>query len=333
MLVISARRERTQLADEPQDPQRIGTTRHEIADEDDAVAGSWPEGIEKVDQLTETPVHVADPNRASHGPTVPGDKRPRHLAGAPGSVLPSSPVEFARSPMMKNVRQSAFFFASLLTTLSLAGCGEKEEPYQKVPPVQGVSASLPPVPNVPEKPEKDGDAYTVWGASFALRNRVHTKEVSDQELTLTGYIVKTNLPDAPECAVHEGGKADPEGCRPPVPTFWVADDKGADLKDAIKVMGWASNYAQVYDAIKEFDTGKEDAAYADAVWGVNLPKPLPGPGAKVKVKGTYSSSFSMASGGIEADPVMGIMTYKEMTYLEEPAELATLPGVKRKPKR
>jgi len=219
----------------------------------------------------------------------------------------------------------------ILTAISAVGCGREEVKYEPVPAVSGTKASLPAVPNVPQRPEKDGDAFTVWGASYALRNRVHTKEVADQELKVVGYIVKTNLLDAPECAVHKGGKADPDGCRPAVPTFWIADSKDADLKDAMKVMGWASNYANIFDAIEEFDKGKEDATYADTTWGVNLPKPLPAVGAKVRVKGTYSTDFSMSSGGLEADPIMGIMTYKEIEYLEQAPELATLPGVKRKP--
>lgn len=221
--------------------------------------------------------------------------------------------------------------APLLLSVLLSACGQEELKYEPKPPVEGVSAQLPPVPNVPQKPEKDGDAYTIWGASYALRNRVHTKEVADQEIKVVGYIVKTNLMDAPECAVHKGGEADPDDCHPPVPTFWIADSKDADLKDAMKVMGWASNYAQIYEAIKEFDKGKEDAEYSDSTWGIALPKPLPAVGAKVKIKGTYSTEFSMASSGIEADPIMGIMTYKEMEVLENGPELATLPGMKRKP--
>lgn len=220
---------------------------------------------------------------------------------------------------------------------SLTACGRDEIKYEPVKPVTGVSVSLPSVPTVPDKPVKDGDAYTVWGASYALRNRVHTKEVADTKITLVGYIVKTNLEDAPECAVHKAGKADPEGCRAPIPTFWIADSKDADVKDAIKVMGFASNYAQLYDAIKEFDSGKKkdlepgEAEYSDQVWGVPIPNPLPAKGAKAKVTGTYSVNFTMSSGGAEADPIMGILTYGGIEYLEKAPELATLPGIKRKP--
>src|SRR5207237_865795 len=75
----------------------------------------------------------------------------------------------------------------------------------------GVTVNLPPVPNVPQKPIKAGDAYTVWGASYQLRSRVHHKDVADKSLKVTGYISKRNLADAPACAVHKTGKDDPEG--------------------------------------------------------------------------------------------------------------------------
>ena len=125
----------------------------------------------------------------------------------------------------------------LLIGSTLVGCGQEEAPYTPVPPVEGINVQLPPVPAVPEKQIKDGDAYTVWGVSYSLRNRVHEKEVADQDLSITGYIIKTNIADAPECAVHKGGEADPEDCHPSVPTFWIGDTKDADLKDSIMVMG------------------------------------------------------------------------------------------------
>lgn len=211
-----------------------------------------------------------------------------------------------------------------------AGCGQEETKYEPRPAVSGAKANMPPVPNVAKKPIKNGEAYTVWGASYYLRNRVHQKEVAGQKIKLTGWITKTNLPDAPECAVHEGGKGDPEGCKPPIPTFWLADEKNAEDKDSIKVMGWASNYAQIYDAIEKYDKekDKDDAeAHLDTYWGVEMPKPLPNTGAKITVEGTYSSTFTRSTKGTEADPIMGIMTYQKLTYLEEPPEPATLPGM------
>jgi hypothetical protein len=222
----------------------------------------------------------------------------------------------------------AFALASALASSSV-GCGGEEVKYQPRPGPSGVKAELPAVPNVPQKPVKAGDAYTVWGVAYHLRSRVHRKEVNGKKLSITGYITKTNLPQAPECAVHEGGKADPEGCNAPVPAFWIGDTKDAPENESIKVMGWASNFAQIYDAIEEYDK-KEDAQHQDTFWGVNLPNPLPVAGVKVTVKGDYSSTFTRASTGTEADPIMGIMTYESMTYQDKPAEPATLPGMDKK---
>jgi hypothetical protein len=223
---------------------------------------------------------------------------------------------------------------SILTgSLALAGCGGEEVKYEPRPAYSGQKASLPPVPNVPKKPVKSGDGYTVWGASYSLRSRVHKKEVAGKKLTLVGYITKTNLPDAPACAVHKGGKADPENCKPPIPAFWIGDTKDAPLTECIKVMGWASNFAQIYEAIAEFDKGKEDAEYNDTFWGVKVPNPLPIAGMKVAVTGTYGYNFTQSSTGAEADPIMGLMSLQEMKVLEPVEDLATLPTVKRKPPR
>ncbi len=229
-------------------------------------------------------------------------------------------------------RQSIRFacIPALALTMALTGCGREEPKYEAKPAVSGLKAELPPVPNVPQKPIKVGDAYTVWGASYYMRNRVHRKDVVDQKLSVTGYIVKTNLLEAPECAVHKGGVADKEGCVAPVPTFWIADSKDAAPEDTMKVMGWASNFAHIFDAIKEYDSGKKDVEVMDSVWGNKLPNPLPAVGAKVTVEGNYGVSFTKASGGAEADPIMGIMTAEDIKVLEPAPELATLPGIKRK---
>jgi len=221
----------------------------------------------------------------------------------------------------------AFLFAA---SLAAVGCGGDEVKYVPHPANSGAKASLPPVANVPKKPIKNGDAYTVWGASYYLRSPVHTKEVSRKKLSVTGYITKTNLGEAPACAVHKGGKADPENCKPPIPAFWLGDSKDAPESETIKVMGWASNFAQIYDAITEFDKGKKDAEHLDTFWQVKVPNPLPAKGAKVTVKGKYSTTFMKASSGAEADPYQGIIDFQDVKVLEPASELATLPGVKRK---
>lgn len=234
--------------------------------------------------------------------------------------------------MFQSRARTAFSIPSLVALcVGMAGCGGEEVKYQPVPAVSGAKANLPAVPNVVKKPIKDGDAYTVWGAAYYLRNRVHRAEVAEKKITLKGYITKTNLENAPECAVHKGGKADPEGCQAPIPAFWIGDTKDAPENESIKVMGWASNYAQVYDAIETFDKGKKDEEHMDTFWGINTPNPLPAKGAKITVTGTYSSTFTGSSVGTEADPIQGLMAYQSITVQEPAPELATLPGVKRKP--
>lgn len=213
------------------------------------------------------------------------------------------------------------------------GCSSEETKYEPKPAYTGAKASLPAVGSVPKKPLKEGEAYTVWGASYQLRSRVYHDGINDKDVKITGYIVKTNLPDAPECAVHETGKADPDNCNPPIPTIWLGETKDAPLDETIRVMGWASNFAQLYDAIKEYKkrekTKKTDAEpLQDAFWGVALPNPLPVKGAKVTVKGSYSSTFTKATSGIVSDPIMGVLTFDSIEYVEKPEELATLPGMK-----
>jgi len=231
------------------------------------------------------------------------------------------------------VGRSALAATLAVATLS-AACGPEKPKYTPRAAPSGVKASLPPVPNVPQKPLKSGDAYTVWGASYLLRSRVHHKDVADKNLKVTGYISKTNLMDAPKCAVHKTGKEDPEGCRPPIPTFWLCDTKDAPDADCIRVMGWASNFAQLHDAIEQFDKppppGKEKEAFTDNFWGVKVPDPLPAKGAKITVKGDYATTFTKATSGTVADPIMGLLTYNEIEVLEKAPELATLPGMKRK---
>jgi hypothetical protein len=215
---------------------------------------------------------------------------------------------------------------------SLFGCGKDDVKYQPRPAPK-VQASLPAVPNVPQTPIKRGDVYTVWGAGYSLRSRVLHKTLGDKPLSIEGYIVDTNLMQAPPCSVHKGGKADPEDCKPPVPTFWLADTKDAPKTDAIRVMGWASNYAQLFDAMKEIDEKAEKAEPQDTFWGKPIPNPIPAKGAKVRVTGPYSTTFTGASTGAQADPIMGILTYQKIEVLEQAPELATLPGVERKPKK
>jgi hypothetical protein len=226
--------------------------------------------------------------------------------------------------MSQRARSAAISTMISALCLGAVGCGQDEVKYEPRPAASGPKASLPPAANLPKRPLKNGDTWTVWGASYSLRSRVHRKEVAGKRISIQGYITKSNITEAPECAVHKGGKADPPD--------WIGDSKDAPESESIKVMGWASNFAQIFDAIDEFDKGKENAEHLDSFWGVKVPNPLPAKGAKVTVTGNYGTTFSKASSGAEADPFMGVVDFQEMTVQEPAPELATLPGKKRKEK-
>jgi tetratricopeptide (TPR) repeat protein len=200
--------------------------------------------------------------------------------------------------------------------------------------------ALPVVPLPPGMPSpklalgtvRSGDAYTVWGASYYLRNPAHQRAVTEAPIAITGYVTKTNLMQAPRCVVHRGGVADPENCYAEIPAFWIGDTPDAAEADCIKVMGFASNYAQIFEAIRQADSNKADEPYSDSFWGQVVPNPLPVAGQKLTVRGSYGLSFAKVSSGAESDPIMGILDYAERDVLEPSPQLATLPGVKRKPR-
>ncbi|HRG97519.1 MAG TPA: hypothetical protein PLR99_14795 [Polyangiaceae bacterium] len=201
------------------------------------------------------------------------------------------------------------------------GCGNADEPYKAAPVWSGKKASIPAVPQLPTNPIKSGDAYTIYGARHHLQSRIHDKEVTAKEITLVGYIVEENVSDAPVCAIHKTGKADPEGCVAEIPSFWIADAKG-ETKVKVRVLGWAKNYASVYEAMEKYKNLKEPPKelFKDEVWSVDVPYPLPAVGAKVKVTGKYGYTFSKASTGIVSDPSNGVLTYGKIEVLEPAAE-------------
>ena len=231
-----------------------------------------------------------------------------------------------------NVRFAAVLITAT-TALGAFGCGGEEQPYTPKPAVSGKKASLPAVPTLPSKQKKQGDAYTIWGVTHDLRSRVHAEEVNGKKISIVGYVVKTNYEQASKCAIHKTGKGDPPDCKSPIPTFSIADEKG-ETKDMIDVMGWASNYAQLFTMIEAIDKaprGKEDQVkYQDEFWGADLPNPIPNVGAKVKVTGTYGVTFTKATGGAAANPKYGILTAEKIEFIEQAPEKAYLPGMKKK---
>ncbi len=120
--------------------------------------------------------------------------------------------------------------------------------------------------------------------------RVDPGEVTMKEIAIVGYIVESNLAAAPACALHKTGQKDPEGCRAEIPTFAIADTKDARDERKIRVMGWASNWANVFEANRLYKDAKAAPAvmHKDAIWAVDVPYPLPAVGAKVRVRVTVA---------------------------------------------
>jgi hypothetical protein len=234
------------------------------------------------------------------------------------------------------MRTSTAVLATFLVALSSVSCGDENDKYKPQPAYSGAKASLPPVPQLPTNPIRVGDSYSVYGAIHQLRSRYHSAEVTSKDISITGYIVESNIPTAPACAVHPTGKKDPDDCKTEIPTFTISDTKGDKSGQKIRVMGWASNFANVYDAMQKYkdlkeppkpppqpdQAGKPGYMVQDELWAVLIPYPLPAVGAKVKVTGKYGVIFGKSSAGIVSDPTSGVMTYGTIETLEPPTEPA-----------
>ncbi len=225
---------------------------------------------------------------------------------------------------------------ALLLILASTACSGNDDPYKPTPAWSGKKANVPSVPSLPSSPIKGPDGFTVFGAIHHLNSVLHNPEVTAKEITIVGYIVDMNTSRAPSCAVHKTGKADPDDCKwsdgkpIQIPTIWIADDKNATEKSQrIRVMGFASNYANLFDANEKYKTLKEAPPekdqWKDELWAIAPPFPLPSVGAKIKVTGKYGVNFQRSSAGIEADPANGIMTYTKIDYIEQPPTPFTLP--------
>jgi len=254
-------------------------------------------------------------------------------------------------PLANRATRAAAGLISMLALSVLGGCGQTEKPYEKKPDAKE-KADIPKVPQLPPLTKKTADGWNIHGLIHDFRSQNHHTEVENAKLTIVGYIVKTNLvPCAkkdemnglkeqctPACAVHpqgsNKGKGDPEGCKAPEPSFWIADTpKAEDASEKIVVVGWARNFAQIHDAIEELDKTdpeKRDKDFFDKLKDetsqIALPNPIPTVGAHVKVTGTYGAQA--VRGGAMVDPNFGIMTVDTVEYIEPPPDTATLPGMK-----
>jgi len=213
-----------------------------------------------------------------------------------------------------------------LLGVTAAGCGGEENPYKPQPEWSGKAANLPAPPTLPNTPIKQGDGtYTVYGAIHQLRSLLHVKDVTAQPISIGGYIVDSNIPRAPDCAVHKTGKKDPDNCTPEVPSFWIADEKGATKGSRIRVVGWARNFAVIYDAMKAYKDVKAGdqpkKPVTDDMLNVDVPFPLPAVGAKVKITGAYNVSKVVVSDMV-SEPLGGVIAYQKIETLEPAPEAA-----------
>lgn len=225
-------------------------------------------------------------------------------------------------PMRKLTTLVACAAVVSVAGFALPGCGSGDEPYKAAPAWSGKKANMPAPPQLPNSPIKAGDAYTIFGASHHLKSRIHDKEVTAKDITIQGYIVESNIPNAPACAIHKTGKGDDEKCKTEIPSFYIADSKG-EAKAKIRVIGFARNFPVIFDAMEKYKGLKEPPKelIKDDQWQVDVPFPLPAVGAKVKITGKYGFSSTKAS-GLVTDPMYGVMTYGKMEYLEPSPEPA-----------
>lgn len=216
--------------------------------------------------------------------------------------------------------------ASLAAAVVLsAACGSEENPYKPTPAWSGKHASLPAPASLPSTPIKTGDSYTIYGAVHQLRSLLHGKEVTKDPISITGYIVDSNIPRAPECAIHKTGKKDPDNCSAEVPSFWVADNKGDSKGLRVRVVGWSRNFAVICSAMKEFKKLKPGEQpkepVMDDMLNVQVPLPLPSVGAKVKITGAYNVAKVVVSDMV-SEPAGGTMALQKMEVIDPAPEPA-----------
>jgi hypothetical protein len=212
--------------------------------------------------------------------------------------------------------------AVVVSVATLSACGSGDEAYKPAPAWSGRKPNLPAPPQLPNTPIKAGDAYTIFGASHHLKSRIHSTEVTAKDITIQGYIVDSNIPNAPACAIHKTGKGDDEKCKTEIPSIWLADTKG-EAKAKMRVIGFARNFPVIFDAMEKYKNLKDPPKelVKDDQWQVDVPFPLPAVGAKVKITGKYGYSSTKAS-GLVTDPMYGVLTYGKIEYLEPSTEPA-----------
>jgi len=195
------------------------------------------------------------------------------------------------------------------------------------PPPPLVAPPFPELPTLSRLPETVGDALTVWGAGMRLRRSLQEFTSRFETVTVQGWIAALNLDQVPRCALHRPGVADPVGCTAPIPTFWLCDAPDASRDQCVRVVGWASNWAQLWGAL-ESERKESPEPYIDDYWGVAIPRPAPRVGGPVRVTGRLDETYSMTTVGVEVDSVMGLFTLQKLEWVTPPTQELLLPGMK-----
>jgi hypothetical protein len=231
--------------------------------------------------------------------------------------------------MHKVAKQATLACSLAALIVAAAGCSGDDNPYKPAAAWSGKRASLPAPPTIPNTPIKGGDGtYTVYGAIHQLRSLLHAKDVTANPITITGYIVDSNIGRAPKCSIHKTGKGDPADCNMEVPSFWIADNKGDTKGQKIRVVGWARNYAVICDAMKAYNKLKPGEQpkepVNDDILNVPLPNPLPAVGAQVKITGAYNVAKTVVSDMV-SEPSGGVIAYQKLDTVTPGDAPATFP--------
>ena len=205
-----------------------------------------------------------------------------------------------------------------------AACSRRRQPLQAAARVVGEGANIPAPPTLPSTPIKNGGDYTVYGAMHQLQSLIHNKDVTGPPaISIVGYIVDSNIPRAPDCAVHKTGKTDPDNCNPEVPSFWVADEKGNTKGQKIRVVGWARNFAVIFDAMKAYKKLKAGEQPTRAGHRRHAERhgavPVARSGRQGEDTGAYNVARTVVSDMV-SEPAGGVMALQKMEKLEPPTE-------------
>jgi hypothetical protein len=211
--------------------------------------------------------------------------------------------------------------------VAATACGGDDNPYKPAPAWSGKKANIPAPPSLPTTPIKNSDGtYTIYGAIHQLRSELHSKDVTANPITISGYIVDSNVGRAPACAIHKTGKGDPPNCDAEVPSFWIADNKGDTKGLRVRIVGWARNYAVICDAMKAYNKLKPGEQpkepVNDDILNVPLPNPLPSIGAHVKITGAYNVAKTVVSDMV-SEPIGGVMAMQKLETVEPAPQVAT----------